>query len=187
MLPKSKSVAGLNRTLIDRCVTGFPSYPLWQKLLLRTTANGKISWTEHKHLAGVGGVYGFLLARKHIRSPKSIDLPRSKGRAVRFRFAASDFACLAGDQFVAYVGKSADLLSRFQQHLHKSERGMAIQVQRELVKSRICLSSPIMFILRQASIVYAILPGDENAPNRDIIEVTLCGRYMPPFNIKAEK
>jgi hypothetical protein len=34
---------------------------------------------------------------------------------------------------------------------------------------------------------YTILTGFENCANRDVLEMALCARFGPPFNIKSER
>ncbi len=41
-------------------------------------------------------------------------------------------------------------------------------------------------MLDHARIAYHIIHGDDHAANRDIIELSLCGKLMSPFNIKSE-
>jgi hypothetical protein len=38
----------------------------------------------------------------------------------------------------------------------------------------------------QAKIVYLVLSGPDECANRDILELSLCARFGPPFNIKSE-
>jgi hypothetical protein len=45
----------------------------------------------------------------------------------------------------------------------------------------------LRYLREHGRIVYHILPGPENRANRDIIELTLCSKYKPPFNIKSER
>jgi len=37
-----------------------------------------------------------------------------------------------------------------------------------------------------ARILYVVLPGPANCANRDVLEMSLCVRLAPPFNIKSE-
>ena len=42
-------------------------------------------------------------------------------------------------------------------------------------------------MLDHATIAFRILNGIEHAANRDIIEISLCAKFMSPFNIKSER
>ena len=45
----------------------------------------------------------------------------------------------------------------------------------------------VHWMLENAQMVLHDLNGPEQTANRDIVEVTLCARHMPPFNIKSER
>ena len=44
----------------------------------------------------------------------------------------------------------------------------------------------VTFMLDHATIAYHLLSGDDHVADRDIVEVTLSGKFMAPFNIKSE-
>jgi len=90
---------------------------------------------------------------------------------------------------VAYVGRAANLLQRFQWHFSLAQINTGAQVQYGLVKCGACQNrkEAVTFMLNHARIAFHFLHGDERAANRDIIELSLCSRFMSPFNIKSER
>ncbi|MEK7469881.1 MAG: hypothetical protein AAB074_21140 [Planctomycetota bacterium] len=64
-----------------------------------------------------------------------------------------------------------------------------MQVRAGLVKSGFCVDRHLAldFMLQHAVIRYRELTGDEHAANRDLLELSLCARFAPPFNIKSER
>ena len=38
-----------------------------------------------------------------------------------------------------------------------------------------------------ARIIFTVLDGPENCANRDVLEMSLCARFGPAFNIKSER
>jgi hypothetical protein len=45
----------------------------------------------------------------------------------------------------------------------------------------------LAYLRENGRVVYHVLNGPENCANRDIVELTLCARFKPPFNIKSER
>jgi hypothetical protein len=108
-------------------------------------------------------------------------------------FAASDenTVRINGERLlVAYVGRSHKLRWRLSRHFGTADKTTVTQVRDGLVRSgvRTSIGAAVEFMRTHATIVYhgGELSGDMNTANRDIVEVSLFGRYRSPFNIKAE-
>jgi hypothetical protein len=149
--------------------------------------NAKV-WSNLKTIRDVGGNYAFLFPKEHFKREREISLDGPNQRKIPFRFC-SDSHPGTDEYFVAYVGKAARLTQRFFWHFSGAESNTGGQVQYGLYKSGMCETRPdaVAFMLRHAVIAYRTLPGDENAANRDLLELSLCARFAPPFNIKSER
>jgi hypothetical protein len=72
---------------------------------------------------------------------------------------------------------------------HFQQKMAASQVQNGLVNCglRQGYSEDVEPMLDKATIVYHELDGDEQAANRDLLELSLCARFGPPFRLKAQR
>jgi hypothetical protein len=191
---KDTPTCHVDANVIGRVVGSFPDRGDWRRIscdMLKPDVAQHADWTPLWDLSGKGGVYAFLYPRKALGNMVRIRLCAKGGSAVQLTCPSASLARLRGaeEQVCLYVGRSANLLARFQQHLRYSGREMAVQVQRGLRDSGLCKSprEAIGLLFAHATIAYAILSTPRNVANRDIAEVTLCGKYRPPFNIKAER
>jgi predicted GIY-YIG superfamily endonuclease len=90
---------------------------------------------------------------------------------------------------VVYVGRTTDLRRRWREHLTRGQRKDGGQVKYGLVDCgvRRDTDAALKALRKNARIVYTVLPGPENCANRDVLEMALCARFAPPFNIKSER
>jgi excinuclease UvrABC nuclease subunit len=97
--------------------------------------------------------------------------------------------CGADGFGVVYVGRSTNLGQRWRGHFTRGERKDGGQVKFGIFDSGIQSDhDEALRVLREhARVVYTVLPGDEHCANRDILELSLCARLAPPFNIKSER
>ncbi len=186
-------MARLDFALVNDLVEAFPGGK-WKRLdgtrlQCAERANGSSrTWKELEHVKERGGNYAFLFPKVLFAQDREIQLDGPAGAKLPFRFTASDFETIDG-LVVAYVGKAANLHQRFQWHFSAANINTGAQVQYGLVKSGVSpdREAAIRLMLEQAVIVYLELHGDENVANRDLLELKLCARFGPPFNIKAER
>lgn len=195
-------IARLDPVRVREIVAGFPKPDDWKLLkcsdLKRpgsTTIPSERIWKPLKECKEQGGVYAFIFpgdifsARKQ---PRPIDLhaPMVDGekRAIPFGVETHPDLLLADGRMVVYIGRSANLLDRVQGHFGAGEKSTLTQVRNGLVNSGVCKGreGAVDYMLEHATLAYILLPGDENVANRDIVEVSLWGKYMTPFNIKSE-
>lgn len=189
-----RTPARLDAELVRGLAKSFPGPP-WQSIStsvfvadrgLRIWSN----WSSAKHLEGVGGVYAILLPTAWFETPRILQLhaPHSHaGVPINYEFTVPE---LEGEGYgVVYVGRTANLCERWQGHLTAGERKDGGQVMHGLVDCKLHDNQkPALRELRKhARIIYTALPGSENCANRDILEVSLCARFGPAFNIKSER
>jgi len=185
----------LQPELIHRIVESFPFSGEWQRLRcadLRAPTTGKPdarNWSPLTATGSKGGVYAFLFPKCHFDQPRKIVLDGPGQSKIPFKFTAIANLLTTDEQVVVYVGRAANLLQRFQWHFSLAERNTGAQVQNGLVKCRLCprRKQAVSFMLDHATIAFRILNGIEHAANRDIIEISLCAKFMSPFNIKSER
>jgi hypothetical protein len=146
------------------------------------------SWKALKHLDERGGNYAFLLPRELFAQERRITLDGPAGSKITFAFRAGDFEDLGG-HVVAYVGKASKLLQRFRYHFVSTEKNTTTQVRFGLTKSKIAdgAKEALRLMEEKAVIVYHELHGVEHTANRDLLELSLCARFAPPFNLKSER
>lgn len=183
-------MATLDRELIERISDSFPNRGEWERLDSRNFLNPQRpryrSWACINHLDGIGGIYAFLLPADFF-TERTIHLHSTRGSRIPFHFTA---APITEDDFaVVYIGRTANFRNRFEEHHSTGNRLAAAQVKYRLIDCGLCGDQrpAIDFLHQHARIMWHRLTGQENAANRDIIELTLCARYMPPFNVKAER
>ena len=186
-------IATLNASLINEAIRTFPTGAGWTHLICRElisgAGRGKRSWKCIWELDGKAGLYAFLLPRSLFQRRHTFRLDGPARKKLPFAFSARDLQAVQRKYFVAYVGRTSNLLSRLQLHFHATKKSTAAQVRKALVSCG-CVESPELaldFILQNGLIVYRVLKGDGNVANRDIVEVALWAKYMCPFNIKSER
>jgi hypothetical protein len=187
--------ARLDPARVRKVADAFPTSLDWQRLLCtslrRQGSRGDDparDWSPLKHCNKKGGLYAFLFPSLLFKAPRRIKLDGPSRRKIEFEFHADENLILPDGSFVAYVGRTSTLLVRLKLHFSLAKVNTGAQVQYGLVKCRIAKNrrEAALFMLKHASIAYAILDGDAHVANRDIIEVALWSRYMTPFNIKSE-
>jgi hypothetical protein len=190
--PASAPLARIDADLVRTVLGEFPSGD-WKTLRassLRATGLPNLSrtWTGLSSIRSVGGNYVFLFPACHFEQEREISLDGPGSRKIPFRFSSRSHPPCDG-LVVAYVGKAANLHQRFQWHFSLARRNTGAQVQYGLLKSGVCpsRSAAVEFMLLNAIIIYRTLPGDEHTANRDLLELSLCARFAPPFNIKSER
>ncbi len=185
--------ATIDQAFVREVVGEFP-HGSWKSLRgsnlsSSTEANSKArSWKCVRCLHKVGGVYAFLFPESHFLEEREISLDGPLKRSIPFRFSHKTHPAHEG-YVVAYVGKATNLSQRFKLHFSRTERSTVVQVRAGLVKSGFCVDRHLAldFMLQHAVIRYRELTGDEHAANRDLLELSLCARFAPPFNIKSER
>jgi hypothetical protein len=186
--------ANLNPDLVRRAVDSFPATGEWQQISCAELRAAKTlnpdarNWSPLTATGSKGGVYAFIFPKQFFADPRTIMLDGPGQRHIPFQFAAMPEQLTDHAGFVVYVGRAANLLQRFHWHFSLTERNTGAQVQYGLVKCGISKSrkDAVGFMLDHARIAYLIVHGDDHAANRDIIELSLCGKFMSPFNIKSE-
>ena len=183
--------AKLDSALIEHFVNSFPADPEWTILLCsqigQLTGAGKVRWNNIAHLKGVGGVYAFFLPASYFASTRTIHLHGPKKSVIPFEF--SIYPANREESVIVYIGRTSNLGQRLAAHLRYGERQASGQVKYGLIDSGVCKDqlSALAFIRQHGRVVFRILDKPEQTANRDIVELCLCARYHPPFNIKAER
>lgn len=187
--------ASLDPRLVHQIVSSFPASGDWKQvccaeLRVATISNSDArNWSPLTLAGSKGGVYAFLFPHKFFAAPRTIMLDGPGQRGIPFEFSALPNQLADNDGFVAYVGRAANLLQRFHWHFSLAATNTGAQVQYGLVKCGACQNrkEAVSFMLDHARIAFHILHGDDHAANRDVIELSLCSRFMSPFNIKSER
>ncbi len=197
MLPSTANCimpATLDLPTVRRLTDSFPGGG-WKIIHARTffsERNGKTvsDWSSTKHLHYIGGVYAILLPTAWFTPPRTIHLHaphRHKGVGIPFEFTLTD--CTGDGYGVVYVGKTGNLHWRWRGHLGHGQRKDGGQVKFGLVDCQV--APDLEFALEQlrenARIIYTVLDGPDQCANRDVLEMSLCARFAPPFNIKSER
>ena len=188
------NIARLDIGTVDRLAGAFPAGE-WRRLESRKFVADRenqihSNWQIAAELAEVGGVYAILLPAGWFALPRTIPLhaPHSHmGAMIPFEFTVPP---LTEDGYgVVYVGRTSNLLQRWQGHLSRGERKDGGQVKFGLVDCGLYSDpdSALRALRAHARILYVTLPGPANCANRDLLEMSLCARFAPPFNIKSER
>ncbi len=150
-----------------------------------------LTWSAVKHLKGAGGVYAILLPTAWFSPTRVLYLHPPNGHKgatrIPFEFTVPE---LIGDGYgVVYVGKATKLPQRWNGHLIKGERKRGGQVKHGLIDCGLFADelAAISAVREHAKIAYTVLSGPEQCVNRDVLEMALCGRFGPPFNVKSER
>jgi hypothetical protein len=97
---------------------------------------------------------------------------------------------------VAYVGRSHKLRRRLRLHFTTARKTSRRPVTVAQVRDRLrdsglagTVKQAVDLMRGRATIVFysSELSGVNGVANRDVVETSLIGKYMPPFNIKAER
>src|SRR5260221_2717460 len=187
--------AVLNFPFVRSLVESFPREnwgTIQSNIFIADDSNGRFrsDWSSTKDLEGVGGVYTILLPTIWFSPRRTLYLhaPHNyEGNGIPFEFDLSD--CTGDGYGIVYVGRTTNLRQRWRGHLSKGERKDGGQVKYGMVD---CGFSPdcdlaLRDLRQHARIIYTALSGSENCVNRDILEISLCARFAPPFNIKSER
>jgi hypothetical protein len=147
-------------------------------------------WSPANHVAEVGGVYAFLLPAAWFAPQRTITLHAPHGhQGVGIPFVFTVGSLTADNYGVVYVGRTTDLRRRWRLHLTRGDRIDGGQVKYGLFDCGVTpnIEDALMLLREHARIIYAQIPGDDNCANRDVLEMALCARFGPPFNIKSER
>lgn len=186
--------ARLHLEMVHRVADSFPGGD-WRKITtgIFVADRGEqihSNWQAGADMDGMGGVYAILLPAAWFSPPKTIPLHaphRHKGKPIPFEFTVLP---VTDDGYgVVYVGRTSNLLQRWKGHLSRGERKDGGQVKFGLVDCSLYAdpNAALRALRANARILYVVLPGPANCANRDILEMSLCARLAPPFNIKSER
>ncbi len=189
--------AKLDRPLIDGLVGSFPAGPKWQSWhcseCIRDNGENLLArWGSLAHVHQQGGVYVFTLPASLFPKTCVIQLhpPHShKGVKIPFEFTVNPQIGSDGWS-VVYVGRTIDLKRRFRGHLLSGGRNDGGQVKYGLIDCGVCSGdekSALRMLRANGRIIYTVLTGPDQCANRDLLEMSLCARFAPPFNIKSER
>jgi hypothetical protein len=91
---------------------------------------------------------------------------------------------------VVYVGRTTNLQRRIKLHLSRGKPKDGGQVKFGLINCGLFegdMDAALCAMREKSRVIYTSLPGRDNCANRDILEMSLCARLAPPFNIKSER
>lgn len=147
-------------------------------------------WSAGKEWKGAGGVYAILLPTKWFHMGRTMPLHaphRHRGEQIIFEFTLQSLT--ESSLGVVYVGRSTALTDRWRGHLSRGKRKDGGQVKFGLMDCRVFddETKTLRELRANGLIVFTVLPGPENCANRDVLEMSLCARFAPPFNIKSER
>jgi hypothetical protein len=186
--------ARLQLEMVHRVAESFPDGD-WQKIETRIFVADRgeqihSNWQAAAEVDEMGGVYAILLPAAWFSRPRTIHLHgphKQKGEPIPFEFTVPSLT--DGGYGVVYVGRTSNLLQRWQGHLSRGERKDGGQVKFGLVDCGLCSDrdTALRALRTHAQILYVVMPGPANCANRDLLEMSLCARFAPPFNIKSER
>jgi hypothetical protein len=186
--------ARLDLNLVHHLTAAFPGEG-WRSLETRlfiTDRGEQISsdWSHSSHLTTVGGVYAVLLPCAWFTPARTIPLhaPHTHHeRTIPFEFTLQPLGDASDG--VAYVGRTSNLAQRWRGHLSRGGRKDGGQVKFGLMDSGLHsdIDESLRSLRAHARIIYTVLSGPEHCANRDVLEMSLCARFAPPFNIKSER
>lgn len=155
--------------------------------------NGRFlsDWRSTKQLKCVGGVYVVLLPTAWFSTPRILHLHAPRGYKgmlpIPFEFTVPD---LTSDGYgVVYVGRTTNFCQRWRGHLTLGKRKDGGQVKHGLVDCGLHAeeTTALRALREHARLVYTVLSGPQQCANRDVLEMSLCARFAPAFNIKSER
>jgi hypothetical protein len=186
--------ARLHLEMVHRIADSFPNGE-WRSIDARVFVadrGGQIhsNWRAAADVDEMGGVYAILLPASWFSKLTTIPLhaPHShKGEKIPYEFTVEP---VTDDGFgVVYFGRTSNLLQRWRGHLSSGERKDGGQVKFGLVDCGLYDNpdAALHALRAHARIMYVVLPGPANCANRDVLEMSSCARFAPPFNIKSER
>jgi hypothetical protein len=186
--------ASLDLSLVRRLAESFPNEG-WQTIKTRAFVADRSEqffsdWSHSSHVTKMGGVYAVLLPCAWFTPTRTILLhaPHTHHQpTIPYEFTLQPLdGSLEG---VVYIGRTSNLAQRWRGHLSRGERKDGGQVKFGLMDCglHLDLDEALRSLRTHAHIVYTVLPGPENCANRDVLEMSLCARFAPPFNIKSER
>lgn len=186
-----QGAAKLDLTFVRELSESFPDNP-WRMIPTNLIVADRkerfhSDWSVTKHLAGIGGVYALLLPTTWFFPSRTLQLHGPNRCKIPFEFSVSD---LTNDGYgVVYIGRTSNLWQRFRGHLTPGEPKDGGQVKYGLLNSGIAPDeqAALRTLREHARIIYSELSGPEHCANRDLLELSLCVRFGPPFNIKSER
>jgi hypothetical protein len=186
--------ASLHLEMVHRIAASFPGGD-WRKIEASAFVADRgdqiySNWQVASEVSKDGGVYAILLPAAWFSKPTTIPLHAThshKGEKIPYEFTVKP---VTNDGFgVVYIGRTSNLLQRWQGHFSRGERKDGGQVKFGLVDCALYNhpDTALRVLRAHARILYVVLPGPANCANRDVLEMALCARYAPPFNIKSER
>jgi len=186
--------ARYDKNLVASLASSFPIGSEWRTILCRDVIVSndqylRASWDVLNHLHQRAGVYAFLLPAEWFTPPRSILLhaPHTHDGPIEFEFSVS--ALPDSTHGVVYAGKTTDLKRRSRLHLSRGETKDGGQVKFGVLNSNLFSSEDdaLRAVREHGRIIYTELSGSDHVVNRDVLEIILCARFAPPFNIKSER
>jgi len=186
--------ARLQLEMVHRVADSFPNGE-WRSIDAQVFAADRgdqihSNWQAAADVDEMGGVYAILLPASWFSKLTTIPLhaPHShNGEKIPYEFTVEP---VTDDGFgVVYFGRTSNLLQRWRGHLSRGERKDGGQVKFGLVDCGLYDNpdAALHDLRAHARIMYVVLPGPANCANRDVLEMSLCARFAPPFNIKSER
>jgi hypothetical protein len=186
--------AFLNLALTKKLARLFPRGRDWVTIQSRNFVADRgekvySNWSAAAELRGVGGVYVVLLPVAWFARPTTMRLHPPHKHCEDFISFEFTLPTVVDNYGVIYVGKTTDLSRRIRLHLVDGQRKNGGQVKFGLLDCALYADSKsaLRALREHARFCYTILSGPDECVNRDVLEMALCGRFGPPFNIKSER
>lgn len=186
--------ARLDLALTKKLARSFPGGKDWKTIHARTfiADRGEIlhsNWLSLSELRAIGGVYAVLVPVAWFDEIGTLLLHPPHRHCEEFITFEFTLPVLADGYGVIYVGRTTDLGRRFRQHLTEGKRNHGGQVKYGLLDCQLQPDSrsALRALREHTRICYTILSGSDQCANRDVLEMALCARFGPPFNIKSER
>lgn len=186
--------ARLDRPLVTALADAFPHGDGWHTFECRDVivSNGgylRAQWGALESLHGQAGVYAIVLPVGWFEPSRVIKLhaPHTHDSPIEFEFNVPPLPDLGVG--VVYGGKTTDLKRRIRLHLSRGEEKDGGQVKFGLMNCDLheTQDEALRALREHGQVIYTILDGRDHAANRDVLEITLCAKFAPPFNIKSER
>ncbi len=184
----------LDPILADRVLACFPERGSWRVKPPRHEPGASWDLDEIS-----GGVYAFLLPATMLRQRRSMKLHSAKSIGpVKLEFRAHPKNTVTVNRrkmSVVYVGRTHKLRRRLRLHFTKARKTSRRPVTVAQVRDRLrdcglagTVEEAVELMREHTTIVFYSneLSGVHGVANRDVVETSLIGKHMPPFNIKAE-